>query len=352
MNRVLRCILITLGAVGLATFVSFAQDTPTALTNKDIIGMVRSGLGEVAIVATIRSNPANYDLSPDGLIKLHVAKVTEAEMSAMMSASEKGAPVAAAPPAPILPSAPPTPTADAAPAATKTKSRIPVIAYIQNGAEQRMPLEKTQLAQTKNKPVSMGKLAADGGMQGTMSTATADIASHTGIAGGAVSGIGSAFGSVLGQRKPEVTYVWAVASAVSATVLSSDSPQFSINFSTMPGINPDDFEPQIVKLTPAQNSMRLVGASRGKEDALADSAVNWQVYSGFVEDRVKIQSKKLGPGQYQISPVTQLLPGEYGVVMRPVSKDKKFSGGDVMRAQGDGLMFDAVWSFQVSTEGE
>ena len=60
----------------------------------------------------------------------------------------------------------------------------------------------------------------------------------------------------------------------------------------------------------------------------------------------------VGPGQYQISSVTPLLPGEYGIVLRPVSKDKKFSGGDVARAQGDGLMFDAAWSFQVSTDEE
>lgn len=48
----------------------------------------------------------------------------------------------------------------------------------------------------------------------------------------------------------------------------------------------------------------------------------------------------------------QLVPGEYGIVLRPVSKGKKFSGGDVARAQGDGLMFDAIWTFQVSEDAE
>ena len=39
--------------------------------------------------------------------------------------------------------------------------------------------------------------------------------------------------------------------------------------------------------------------------------------------------------------------GEYAVVLRPISKSKKFSGGDVARAQGDGMVFDSVWSFQI-----
>jgi hypothetical protein len=39
-------------------------------------------------------------------------------------------------------------------------------------------------------------------------------------------------------------------------------------------------------------------------------------------------------------------------LLRPISKDKKFSGGDVARAQGDGLMFDAIWTFQISDTAE
>jgi len=327
------------------------QQSQKPLTNTDIINMVKAGLGESAIVATIRSNPAKYDVSPDALIKLHAAKVTENEMQAMMAASGKGgsAPATGASNAP--------PSVAATPSSGK-KSRLPVISIVQNGAEQKLPLEKTQLALTKNKPTSMAKMAADTamlqGMQATMNTATAEVASHIASrpAGGALAQVGGAFSGILGQRKPEVTYVWGVVNPASTTVLSEDTPKVSVNFSTVPGINPDEFEPAIVKLTPAQNTVRLVGATRGKEDALSNSAVDWQIYSGFVEDRVKIQSQKLGPGRYQISPATSLLPGEYGVVLRPVSKDKKFSGGDVARAQGDGLMFDSVWSFQISAEDQ
>jgi hypothetical protein len=107
-----------------------------------------------------------------------------------------------------------------------------------------------------------------------------------------------------------------------------------------------------VKLTPAQNTCRIVGASQGKADVRSSPAADWQVYSHFLEERVPTNAEKLGLGKYKVSPALELQPGEYAVVLRPVTKEKKFSGGDVARAQGDGLMFDASWTFQISDEAE
>jgi hypothetical protein len=76
------------------------------------------------------------------------------------------------------------------------------------------------------------------------------------------------------------------------------------------------------------------------------------MYSHFLEERVAATLQKLGPGKYNIAAKSELAPGEYGIVLRPVSKDKKFSGGDVARAQGDGMMFDAIWTFQISEDAE
>jgi hypothetical protein len=42
-----------------------------------------------------------------------------------------------------------------------------------------------------------------------------------------------------------------------------------------------------------------------------------------------------------------LAPGEYGVVLRPVNKAKKFSGNNVAQNLGDGLVFNCVWSLEV-----
>lgn len=120
------------------------------------------------------------------------------------------------------------------------------------------------------------------------------------------------------------------------------------------GVNPNDFAPEIVRLTPGQNTCRLVGATTGKEkeDVRSHDATDWEIYSSFVEDRVAVNLQRTGAGEYYISPQAALLPGEYAVVLRPISKNEKSSGGDVARGQGPGLMFDTLWSFQVSDNAQ
>jgi hypothetical protein len=103
----------------------------------------------------------------------------------------------------------------------------------------------------------------------------------------------------------------------------------------------------IVKLTPMANSYRLVGAAPGKEGVTATSTLDWPLYAGFIEDRVAVRSSMQAAGQYLLSANAPLLASEYAVVLRPISKAKKFSGGDVARAQGDGMVFDSVWSFEI-----
>ena len=187
-----------------------------------------------------------------------------------------------------------------------------------------------------------------------INTATADVASHvnSGIGSSTIQQAGGIFSGVMAQRKPSVTYVWAVPNPTSNNVLQTTTPTLSVSYPNTPGVNPDDFEPTIVKLTPAQNAFRIVGATQGKEDAQSSPAADWQVYSSFLEERVSVNLQKSKPGEYQISAKSGLFPGEYAVVLRPVSKTKKFSGGDVARAQGDGFMFDAVWSFRVSDDAQ
>ena len=162
---------------------------------------------------------------------------------------------------------------------------------------------------------------------------------------------GSIVSGMLAHRTPTVTYVWGVSGAASGNVVHSASPSFDVDFSRTPGVNADDYEPAIVKLTPAQNSCRIVGATQAKADASASAAADWQVYSHYLEERVTTTPQKLGAGRFKVA-VSQLLPGEYGVVLRPVSKTKKFSGGDVARGQGDGLMFDSIWTFRVADDAQ
>jgi len=239
-----------------------------------------------------------------------------------------------------------------------SKSHMPKLYLMQNGAAHELPLEKTQLATTKTKPSSIKSLAADSAvtqaMQAGINTASWDAATHmnSAVGGSAVQQAGGIFSGVMSHRTPTVTYVWGVSSPASTNVLQTVSPSFSLDFSRVIGVNVDDYAPAIVKLTPAQNTCRVVGATQGKADVRSSPAADWQVYSHFLEERVATNAEKLGPGKYKVSPAPELQPGEYAVVLRPVTKDKKFSGGDVARAQGDGLMFDAIWTFQVSESAE
>ncbi len=314
------------------------------LTNVDVVKMVRGGLPESVVISAIQSSPAKYDISPDGLLALQKDGVTPKEMDAIIAESKKtpSSTQAAAPPDGNL----------------AAKGHLPHVSVMKGKNSEPLSLEKTNLAQTKTKPSSMKGLAGDTAlnqaMQAGIGTAAWSTATHmnSSVGGASVVEGGSILSSVMSHRKPMMTYVWGVSNVSSKNVLQTTSPEFSVDLSNTMGIHPDDFEPTIVKLTPAQNSYRIVGATQGKEDVQSNTAADWEIYSSFLEDRVAVKSQKLKTGSYQIAPASPLLPGEYAIVLRPVSKSKKFSGGDVARAQGDGLIFDSVWSFQIADSAE
>ena len=336
---------------GLLCSVLMAQQTQKPLTNEGVVKMVQAGLPESVVVSAIQSSAAQFDISPDGLIQLKKAGVTQKEMNAMIAAKETakidGVEAATKKAAP-----------DAPGPASASRWKMPSVAVLTNRSAKELPLEKTQLTQTKMKPRSLASLAGDSAVTQGFQTGVNDVAwdaaahSHSSMGGAAVMQAGNIFGGMMGHKQPTVTYVWGVPAPASGNVLRTSTPKFGVNFEKAPGINPAEFAPEIVKLTPAQNSCRLIGATQGKEDARSDDAADWEIYSSFVEDRVPAKIDKISEGDYNVSPQNPLLPGEYAVVLRPVAKDKKFSGGDVARGQGPGLMFNAVWSFQVPPDAE
>src|SRR4029077_13201968 len=86
------------------TTVTAAQSatTGTTVTNADVIKLVRAGLGEALIIQTIdQAAEAKFDTSPDALIQLKMAGVSDAVISAMVTAKSKAAaPSTAAIPSP------------------------------------------------------------------------------------------------------------------------------------------------------------------------------------------------------------------------------------------------------------
>lgn len=340
-------IFVSVVIVGLSV-TALTQQKP--LTNDDVIAMVRKKVPESVIISAIRSHPGQFNTSTEEIIRLNKEGVTENELNAMMAGSSGGGNPA---PTGSVPSA-----ASAADPIPDSKAHMPKVYLSDSGGWKELPLEKTQLATTKTKPSSMKNLAADGAvtqaMQTGINTATYTAATHmnSGIGGESVQEAGSLVGGLMGHRTPTVTYVWGVVSPASTNVLQTVSPAFSMDISRVIGVNAEDYEPAIVKLTPAQNTCRIVGATQGKADVRSSPAADWQIYTNFLEERVATKNDKLAPGKLKFSAASALAPGEYAVVLRPITKTKKFSGGDVARAQGDGLMFDAAWTFQVAETAE
>ena len=382
---------------------SRAQQPAKALTNSDIIKMTKSGLAESTILAVMQAGPANFDVSPDALIAMKNAGVTQNVINAVVAAAtnkpnSSATPPAAAPagetptPAPAAGSQswPPTgqaatpnpnpasqrtkalppgapsnssspPLAAVAPSAPKEPSVVMLPASAPSGSASpqvaiNLPLEKTQLAQTKTKASSLGGFAnnsvATQALNTGVNTVAWEGAMHSGgsMAGGiAASQAGGVFGSVMSRRKAAVTYLWAVAGTNSPTTASSNQPTFSVNFAGWMYVSLDDFEPVIVKLTPTPppNAWRLVGASQGKEDAVSSSAVDWQAFSNFLQDQAPTRVKRISPGIFEISASMPLEAGEYGIALRPTSKSMKFSGADIVRNQGNGKVLNSVWTFEV-----
>jgi hypothetical protein len=96
--------------------IAFGQ---TALTNETIIKMVRAGLGEDIIISTITSQPAKFATSPDDLIALKGAGVSDRVIGVMVermiALNSATPPPAAAPAAPAPAAAAPAPSGTPAP---------------------------------------------------------------------------------------------------------------------------------------------------------------------------------------------------------------------------------------------
>jgi hypothetical protein len=327
------------------------QQAQKPLTNDDVVKMVKGGLPEGTIVSAIQASATNFDISPDALISVKNAGVSQPVMDAMIAAESNKRSAASRGSTGLLNNGP------AALPSQLNVELLPTTPAPGTAASQvalPMTAEKTQLAETKRKPKSLGGLSGDSalnqGLQSGVSTVTSEALSHTGsVAGGiGASEAGSVLGPLLSRPNSTLTYVWAVPGANSSnTGVPSQGANFGVSFAGVSGVNPEEYEPALVKLTSTTNNWRLVGATQGKQDARTSSALDWQMYSGFVEDRVPSQSRKLGPGEYEVSPTGSLAPGEYGIVLRPLSKTKKFSGSDVAGNLGDGLIFNSIWSFEI-----
>ena len=212
-------------------------------------------------------------------------------------------------------------------------------------AKQEISPSTAQIAQSKFKG---GGSSAGGAMLHGLAGETLGFAA---LAGGPAGMIGmSAFsmasGFMPGMRHgtPSMTYVWGLPGRKSSRELADPTPRFELSYGQIPGVDPDGYEPALVKLFPTKDNYRLVGATRTKMNpkammsGMGPESGNW-----VSEERWPTHLDKEERGFYVLRVDQALEPGEYAVVLRPVKGYKAAPSGFGGAAQ----VFYSVWDFSV-----
>lgn len=86
--RILAAVLLVVISV---SGVAAGQDSGAPLKNSDVIQMMKSGLGRRTIVLLIRQSQCNFDTSPQAMMKLKKAGVSDDVLNAMLTSERSGA---------------------------------------------------------------------------------------------------------------------------------------------------------------------------------------------------------------------------------------------------------------------
>ena len=172
--------------------------------------------------------------------------------------------------------------------------------------DNRMPLPPTiaQVAFTDDK--SAERLKTLGSLAGTALV----------FVNPAVGGIATTLGGLFHPGSQEHTAIWALTGTAAPRDLGV-SPTFEVEFGHIPGVDPDQYQPAIVRLVPTKDNYRLIAAAKttaAKSGAPPDGPI--------IEEPVVTQLKQLGRGHYRAT-ATMLPTGEYALVLRPIDKDER-----------------------------
>ena len=353
------------------------------LTNDDVVKLARDGFGDDVIVAMIEANDTAFDVSIGALTALKDAGISSPVMQAMLKAESKKRQAAPAPTAQ-------TQTASS-PVLNPSQSMVGMggNASMQQmmtmamsmgrggagamGAGMGGMLDTSQLpplnlligdARSVVKP-SIAQIASTqtkgDDMPGAGSQATSMLMGlgRQALSFGAVGGsmfAGPAAGMALGMMgsmgamghhhgPPKVTYVWALPGPQSSFTIANNNPRFEMSYGNLLGIDPDAYEPQLIKLVESKDNWRLVGATKTTMGQMGTEA-----YEKVTEARMAITSQRLARGQVQFAPKKPLQPGEYAIVLRAIHPGKRAEGS--LGGGAETSIFFSVWDFSVSNEAQ
>lgn len=334
------------------------------LTNADIVKMFRAGLPEGVITGAMKANDTVFDLSPDQLVALNRSGLTATVLEAMLEAgaAKRGGTNTAMPPAlpaagqPVFTTAaytnPPVSGAQfpnmltpLSGVPTPAQTREATVSFVSENASQMIPTERLETVKTTAKTSKLAPFFTSGMQDASMMMMAVPVV------GMAVSGIGAIGTAVFhGGSGNTATYLWGLPGGDSNNAAPSGRPKFEVNFAGIPGVNPDEFEPRIIRLNPTKDNWRLVGVTQMKEAPSQGLAPAWPSYSEFVEEAVASKLEIQASGHVFIIAEQRLEPGQYAIVLRPAFKGKKFSAEAITKNQGEGVLFNSAWSFSVGME--
>lgn len=379
-RQVLGAILaVGLAAAGLAT-VAAAQDTTKFLTNDDIVAMVKAGQSTDAILNAIQTRGTDFDVSLDAVVQLKKSGVPKEVIDAMAASVKQQRDASAEMLSARQAKAANEEAAEKAEADKEEAVRAarasllselktgvtgePAVAILQGTEKQALAVAHTQIVPVNVAPAqapTLEALATDN----AVTSALTGVAQMLAKAGSAMPGSGN--GSMTITANPlvapammamsllskykaastQMTAVWAIAGRRSETVLHDRRPIVEVRFDGFIGVNVGEYEPILIRLPQSSSTFRLVGATVAKVSDMQSTSADWSMYAAFMERRIPTQETKVDAGRYLLEPNDALRAGQYGVVLRPVSKEKKFTGSNVGQSVGDGLIFNCVWSFEV-----
>ena len=162
----------------------------------------------------------------------------------------------------------------------------------------------------------------------------------------AMSAFSMASGVMPGMRPgmPSTTYVWGLPGRKSPREFTNLTPMFQLNYGDIPGVDPDAFEPVIIKLFQTKDNYRLVGATQMKMNTRTMMSGGGPENGKWIsEERWPTRIDKEERGFYILHVDQPLEPGEYAVVLRPVKGYKATPSG----FGGGAQVFYSVWDFSV-----
>jgi hypothetical protein len=330
---------------------------PFGVGNDDVLEMTRAQFSETTILAAIAANPTRFDVAPRSLVALKAAGVSEKVIEAMLAAETAKRHTAAPPRESELVA--PKPSEEFA----KLSAMIERLATQQEAAEAaRRPPEPpkstdssprawtlTTAERTALAPTIAQVAFADEKGGNRLKTLQSLAGKALAFTNPAVSGIATTLGGLFRSDNEERTAVWALTGVASARELAANTA-FEIGFGHTPGVDPDAYEPAIVRLVRTNDNYRLVAAAKTEGTKTIATAKD-----PIVEELVPTALTRIARGHYRVQAKEVLGPGEYALVLRPiVQKERRrrtteASLGELMGGGTSQILY-LTWDFSVATE--